>query len=211
MVSPPCPSDEHSVPAWSRRIPHLLLGVLCGLLLLAMRNEDTWAVRWKKRSLWVAVALVGLGLATAAVGALAILPRLGGSRPAENPEPSVAPLDPRVVQRGRAVYQAYCAQCHGANAEGQPNWRQQNADTTYPPPPHDSTGHTWHHSDGLLYRIVRDGGKFYEDPGFKSAMPALGDRLSPEEIRAVISYLKSLWGSKERSFQAQVSLEEPFP
>jgi len=123
----------------------------------------------------------------------------------------IQPLNPRLVEKGRGVYEANCAQCHGARAEGQPNWRQQNADSTYPPPPHDSTGHTWHHSDGLLYRIVRDGGSIYETPGFKSAMPALGDRLSPEEMRAVISYLKSLWGPKERSFQAQVSLEDPFP
>ena len=121
------------------------------------------------------------------------------------------PIDRRLVEEGRGIYKANCAQCHGLRGEGQPNWQQQNADTTYPPPPHDSTGHTWHHSDGLLYRIVRDGGKIYEDPSFKSAMPAFGDRLNPEEIRAVITYLKSLWGAEERAFQAQVSLEDPFP
>ena len=134
-----------------------------------------------------------------------------GQYQTDDAEALVQPLDPGLVGKGRSVYQTKCAQCHGIKGEGQPNWRQQNADKTYPPPPHDSTGHTWHHSDGLLYRIVRDGGKIYEDPGFKSAMPAFGDRLSDEEIRSVITYLKSLWGSQERAFQAEVSLEYPFP
>ncbi|MBI4201277.1 MAG: cytochrome c, partial [Chloroflexi bacterium] len=117
----------------------------------------------------------------------------------------------RTEPQGRAIYQASCARCHGLEREGAPNWQQQNPDLTYPPPPHDSTGHTWHHSDGVLYRIVRDGGKAYEGPGFKSAMPPFRDLLSPEETRAVIIYLKSLWGSKERAFQADASLKDPFP
>jgi mono/diheme cytochrome c family protein len=115
------------------------------------------------------------------------------------------------VARGQAVYAANCAQCHGLRAEGQANWHKQNPDDTYPPPPHDSTGHTWHHGDGLLFRIVRDGGDIPGLPGFKSAMPAFKERLSPEEVRAVIIYLKSLWGPRERGFQAEVSLQDPFP
>jgi mono/diheme cytochrome c family protein len=135
----------------------------------------------------------------------------GADRAGEAPEGLVKPLDRQQVALGQGVYQTYCAQCHGLRAEGQPNWQQRNPDGSFPPPPHDATGHTWHHSDGLLYRIVRDGGQIYEDPGFKSGMPAFGDRLHPEEIRAVITYLKSLWGPEERKFQAQVSLEDPFP
>lgn len=115
------------------------------------------------------------------------------------------------VQLGRAVYAANCARCHGADGEGQPNWRQQNPDETYPAPPHDSTGHTWHHGDGLLYRVVRDGGRIFEAPGFKSAMPAFGDRLSSEETRAVVTFLKTMWGPEERATQAEVSLRDPFP
>jgi mono/diheme cytochrome c family protein len=129
----------------------------------------------------------------------------------EMPMDNLQPLDPEEVALGQVVYQTSCAQCHGLQGEGQPNWRERNADGTYRPPPHDSSGHTWHHSDGLLFRIVRDGGKIYEDPGFKSGMPAFGDRLSSEEIQAVITYLKSLWDQEERAFQAQVSLEDPFP
>ncbi|MBI2936345.1 MAG: cytochrome c [Chloroflexi bacterium] len=121
---------------------------------------------------------------------------------------SLAPLDPQQVACGRIVYETFCVQCHGQRGEGQPNWQLQNPDDTYPPPPHDSSGHTWHHGDSYLYRIVREGGKFNETPGFKSAMPAWGSILSLEEISAVITYLKSLWGSREREYQAQATLQE---
>ena len=145
----------------------------------------------------VAIVVVGLLLV------------VGESGP--NPDVATAPLDPQLVAQRQAVYGANCAACHGQRGEGDPNWRQQNADDTYPPPPHDASGHTWHHGDGLLYRIIRDGGKSYESPGFKSAMPAFTDKLSPEEIRWVITYLKTLWGPEERAFQAEVSLQDPFP
>ena len=115
------------------------------------------------------------------------------------------------IEIGRTTYQANCAQCHGANAEGQPLWQQRNADGTLKPPPHDETGHTWHHSDGLLFRIIRDGGAIYETEGFKSGMPGFGDRLNSEEIKAVITYFKSLWSPEIRSSQIGVSQRDSFP
>jgi len=120
-------------------------------------------------------------------------------------------LEPGRVEHGRDLYLANCSQCHGVNGEGQPNWLQRNPDGTFLAPPHDSTGHTWHHSDGLLFRIVREGGKIYEDPGFKSMMPAFGDTLNDEEIQAVITYLKILWDPEQRDAQAEHSVQDPFP
>lgn len=116
-----------------------------------------------------------------------------------------------VVERGRTVYEANCAVCHGANGEGEPNWKVQNDDLTYPAPPHDETGHTWHHADGLLFEIVHDGGSQLDSPTFRSRMPEWGEVLSDDEIRAVITYLKTLWGPDERGFQAEVSEGNPFP
>ncbi|MCY4361382.1 MAG: c-type cytochrome, partial [Gammaproteobacteria bacterium] len=48
----------------------------------------------------------------------------------------------RDVSAGQTLYQEQCAACHGANLEGQPNWRSANDDGTLPAPPHDETGHT---------------------------------------------------------------------
>ena len=162
----------------------------------------------RKRWLW------GAGAASLLITGALVWWLIGAFPSPQTGDPASVPLqllDSGQIESGRATYQINCAQCHGANAEGQPYWLQRNPDGTLKAPPHDATGHTWHHSAGLLFRIVQDGGKIYETPGFKSNMPAFGDRLSSDEIRAVITYFKSLWGPEERSFQSEVSQRDPFP
>ncbi len=121
---------------------------------------------------------------------------------------------------GKDIFASTCAECHGADAQGQPDWHISNEDGTMPAPPLNGDGHAWHHPDGLLYRIVSQGGTIQEDPlipNFKSAMPAFGDQLSQAEIVEVITYVKSLWGDKSsrglsiRDSQAAVSKNDPFP
>ena len=121
---------------------------------------------------------------------------------------------------GQEIFASTCAVCHGALGEGQPNWHIPKTDRTLPPPPLNGDGHTWHHGDGFLYRVIRDGGKSLESPSlphFKSGMPAFGEQLSQEEIVGVITYVKSLWGEKTgrgmsiQKWQTEVSLNDPFP
>ncbi|RLT39622.1 MAG: cytochrome c, partial [Chloroflexi bacterium] len=38
-----------------------------------------------------------------------------------------------------------------------------------------------------------------------SAMPAYADILTPDEVVAVLDYIKTFWGRQEREFQAQVT------
>ena len=129
-------------------------------------------------------------------------------------------FDTAVVSRGQELFAANCATCHGAGGEGQSDWHITKADGTLPAPPLNGDGHTWHHGDGLLYRIVSEGGQTLEGSAytsFKSAMPAFGERLSHEEIVAVLTYLKSLWGDTMKrglsivESQALVSEQDPFP
>ena len=130
--------------------------------------------------------------------------------------------DRDTISQGESIFRANCAACHGANGEGQPNWYIRKADGLLPAPPLNGDGHTWHHGDGTLYRIVSQGGAIYESPdlpNYKSGMPAFGETLSHEEIIAVITYVKSLWGDKMaeglglpiKESQGLVSETDPFP
>ena len=170
------------------------------------------------------VIAVGLVSRTAAfvivVLSLVLVIACSPSQVGDNPtSDSVVPPSPAPV-KDRDLFVANCAVCHGVGAEGQPNWHIKNADGTLPAPPLRGDGHTWHHSDGLLYRIVSGGGKTLEDPSFpsfKSGMPAFEDRLSHQEIVDVLNYVKSLWAGKTSrglsigESQALASEQDPFP
>src|SRR5258708_34241888 len=67
------------------------------------------------------------------------------------------PNDPSLVARGKVVYTEQCASCHGANLEGQPDWRHRLPNSRMPAPPQDSTGHTGHHSDKQLFDMTKIG------------------------------------------------------
>ena len=162
----------------------------------------------------VAVAVL-LTLAPLLVAACSPAPGGDAAATVAAPTPTAQAASP-----GREVFAANCAVCHGDDGQGQPEWHVRRSDGTLPAPPLNGDGHTWHHADGLLYRIVKEGGQSFEDPafpGFKSAMPAFGEQLSHREIVAVLTYVKSLWGDKAkrgtsiREWQAEVSLRDPFP
>lgn len=110
---------------------------------------------------------------------------------------------------GAALYRDFCAACHAANLEGQPNWKSPNPDGTLPAPPHDESGHTWHHGDRLLFDYVKQGGAATMAargaPGFKSAMPGFAEILSDQEIREILTFLKSHWSARARAYQQQLT------
>lgn len=112
--------------------------------------------------------------------------------------------DADIVQ-GEELYIANCAACHGANLEGQPDWRSPGSDGILPAPPHDETGHTWHHSDSVLFDYTRQGGKAVlalQGIEFESGMPGFGDQLSDAQIWNIIAYIKSTWPERQRAIQA---------
>lgn len=96
------------------------------------------------------------------------------------------------LAQGQTIYREYCASCHGANLEGQPNWRERQPNGRLPAP-HDASGHTWHHPDAVLFGITKHGLAPYAPPGYESDMPAFGDKLTDDQIRAVLAYIKSQW------------------
>lgn len=104
------------------------------------------------------------------------------------------------VADGRALYGENCAACHGADLEGQPDWKTLLPSGRLPAPPHDASGHTWHHSDAQLLRIIRDGLAAIA-PGYETDMPAFGDVLTDTEIVAILDFIKSTWPERERAYQ----------
>ncbi len=103
------------------------------------------------------------------------------------------PGDLELIAQGELIYKQSCAVCHGANLEGQPNWRSPDADGYLPAPPHDESGHTWHHRDELLFELTKFGAAAFAGENFKTRMPQFDGILSDEEIIAVLSYIKSTW------------------
>ena len=128
------------------------------------------------------------------------------------PAPEIPPLpdlDPDEITLGQDVYAINCAECHGVNLEGEQNWQQQNEDNSFRPPPHDASGHTWHHSDRILRESIELGGaRFPDNIGGTSNMPAFGDTLTEEEITAVLIYIKSTWSEDLRSLQWEQTIRE---
>ena len=145
------------------------------------------------------VPLIGMGLVLMMLGALALgiwwLTAPGGAANAS---------DPVQVALGERVYKEQCASCHGAQLEGQPNWRERRADGRLPAPPHDATGHTWHHPDGVLFRITKYGPAAYGGPGYPSDMPGFDEALSDQEIWAVLAFIKSRWPEDIRDRQERM-------
>lgn len=168
--------------AVSRRTPSPRVGRIAGVLIVAV--------------------LVGLGLALRrpSEGPPEHLDRSNPPAPIDLTWPTQARPETGQVALGRAIYDRECASCHGANAEGQPNWTQALPDGSLPAPPHDASGHTWHHSDAELIRIILMGGTVY-DPN--SNMPAFAEKVTVEEAKAILAYIRTYWGPRERSYQAE--------
>jgi mono/diheme cytochrome c family protein len=114
------------------------------------------------------------------------------------------PDSPRLVGHGQRVYAQHCASCHGASLEGQPNWRERQANGRLPAPPHDRTGHTWHHSDMQLFDMVKNGTAGIM-PGYETDMPAYKDILTDADIWAALSFIESTWPPDIRERQRRLN------
>lgn len=144
--------------------------------------------------------IVLLAVLGAAIAAAAWFAAMRSGAPAAI---ALRPDDAEFVAQGRAIYDQHCAVCHGANLEGQPDWRTRDAAGLLPAPPHDETGHTWHHSDDVLFEVTKYGLERFAGPDYETAMPAYESVLSDEEILAVLSYIKSTWPADIQALQAQ--------
>lgn len=125
------------------------------------------------------------------------------------PQPAHAALadaDPARIRAGEAIYRQHCASCHGADLEGERDWRQRKPSGRLPAPPHDDSGHTWHHPDEVLFGITKFGlVPSYAPADYPSDMPAFGGALSDEEIRAVLAFIESRWSDEVRETRRRMT------
>ena len=116
--------------------------------------------------------------------------------------------DPHAVALGERLYADHCAACHGGSLEGQvPDWRRPGPDGLLPAPPHDETGHTWHHPDRLLFEITKHGTEAVVGGDYRSNMIGFGDVLSDAEILAVLGFIKSTWPEEIRAVHDRLNAD----
>ena len=126
---------------------------------------------------------------------------LAASRTTSQRNTQLAGTNPVVT--GQTLYARHCAVCHGINLEGQANWQTPLPNGSYPAPPHDASGHTWHHSDEYLVSVTLYGGAAVTGTP-TNAMPAYQGILSEDEVRAIFAYIKSTWPEEIRAQQAEM-------
>lgn len=115
------------------------------------------------------------------------------------------PNDQEVVLLGELLYAEHCASCHGANLEGQENWKERKPDGRMPAPPHDMSGHTWHHPEEQLFLLTKRGPARLIGNGYQSDMPGYAEILSDAQIVAVLSYIKSTWPEDVQARHTEMS------
>jgi mono/diheme cytochrome c family protein len=170
--------------------------------MLAMKRKNLQ--RGAMRRIWLLAATAVLATAGAVAWWQAGKPSANG----------MFSTDPKVIAEGRQVYEAHCASCHGPDLKGQPNWRSRGANGRLPAPPHDPSGHTWHHPSQQLFEIVKHGVQAFAPSGYESDMPGYDNLLSDSAIWAVLAYIRSTWPAEVRQKHEEIdrsvkTLREP--
>ena len=116
------------------------------------------------------------------------------------------PNDLSLVTLGQNIYSENCASCHGIDLEGQENWQKRDDEGYLPAPPHDETGHTWHHPDEYLFLMTKFGIEKIIGKKYLNNMPAYKDILTDKEIIAVLSFIKSKWPNQIQEIHDNINV-----
>ena len=119
-------------------------------------------------------------------------------------------LSAQAQDSGATLYAAWCAQCHGAGARGTPG---ASVRTDVPPADLASCAVSTAEPEDQWVGIVARGGAAY---GLSLDMPAYGEAGTPEQIRMVVRYVRSLcrergWPPGELNFPRAFLTEKAYP
>ena len=97
-----------------------------------------------------------------------------------------APVSLAALSRGARLYEEQCAQCHGPEAQGHPDWQTPGVVAA---PPLNGTGNDWKRTHSQLVAVIKNGAKRDGQP----VMPAWSGRLSDADIEDILNWLQALW------------------
>ena len=104
--------------------------------------------------------------------------------------PSTAETEPLFpvenMMRGAQLYQEQCAQCHGPEAQGHPDWENP---AIVAAPPLNGTGNAWKKKKSELIAIIRNGASRNGMP----VMPAWKGRLTEQDMEDIVIWFQALW------------------
>ncbi len=153
----------------------------------------------KTNFIYIGAILLAMGLALLIINPISLMQD-------DQRQLRLLPNDKELVLLGKDVYAQQCAACHGANLEGQANWRQRDNKGYMPAPPHDANGHTWHHPDEYLFSVTKYGIEETLGREYPNNMPAYETHLTDKQIVAVLSYIKSTWSERIQNQHDQINI-----
>ena len=107
-------------------------------------------------------------------------------------------------KNGKILYNQYCASCHQPNLAGAANWQGLDEDGHRKAPPLNGTGHTWHHTDELLHRMI-EYGFAKQIKNYEGKMMGFGDKITDEGIDNILSYIKFYWKDDIYEYHLEMS------
>ena len=139
-----------------------------------------------KKNIWISRLLIG-GIPLILLLGIYLYQQNGFSLDALSRTPSQIELS-----QGRELFANNCSSCHGINGVGQNPDSPKGGmakDGRYLAPALNGNGHTWHHSDSVLFKTIKHGSIASD-----SSMRAFSGRLHDEEIVLVIHFSEKIYG-----------------
>lgn len=105
-------------------------------------------------------------------------------------------LVPAHMQNGQWLYEHHCAQCHGMDMAGNPQWQVELADGSHLAPPLNGSGDAWKYPETELLTTIKEG-RNLDKP---IHMPAFKSKLADWEIEFILSYVKNTWDVNQLNY-----------
>lgn len=117
--------------------------------------------------------------------------------PTYTPVVCAVTIVPAQVQSGQWLYEHHCAQCHGADMAGNPQWQVPLADGSHLAPPLNGEGSAWKYPEPELLTIIKEG-RNLDKP---IHMPAFKSKLADWEIEYILAYVQTTWDVNQLNYQ----------